>query len=113
MMRVVLSPQTAIDLEETGDYIARDNPRHAVTFIAEIQSKCLRLGHAPSIGTARPELGEGVRMLPHGRYLIFYRDCASTEKSLAQLFLKPHLDERLVRNVARVRGHLDGIQQVL
>jgi len=73
----------------------------------------MKLGHAPSIGTARPELGEGVRMLPHGRYLIFYRDCVQAEKSLAQLFLKPHLDERLVRNVARVRGHLDGIQQVL
>ena len=78
MMRVVLSPQTVIDLEEIGDYIARDNPRHAVTFIAEIQAKCHKLGHAPSIGTARPELGEGVRMLPHGSYLIFYREHETT-----------------------------------
>jgi toxin ParE1/3/4 len=71
--RVVLSPQTERDLEEIGDYIARDNPRRAVTFIAEVKSKCLSLGHAPGIGAPRPELGEGVRMLPHGRYLIFYR----------------------------------------
>lgn len=72
-MRVVVSPQTVLDLEEIGDYIARDNPRRAVTCIDEIQAKCLRLGEAPEIGTARPELGEGVRVLPHGRYLIFYR----------------------------------------
>ena len=44
-----------------------------MTFIGEIQAKCLRLGQTPEIGTARPELGEGVRMLPHGHYLIFYR----------------------------------------
>lgn len=38
----------------------------------------MKLGHAPSIGTARPELGEGVRMLPHGRCLIFYREHETT-----------------------------------
>ena len=32
------------------------------------------LGHAPGIGTARPELGKGIRLLPHGRYFIFYRE---------------------------------------
>ena len=31
-------------------------------------------GRAPGIGTARSELGEGIRMWPHGRYLIFYRE---------------------------------------
>jgi toxin ParE1/3/4 len=73
-MRVVLSPQTEIDLEEVGDYIALDNPRRAVTFIAELQTKCEKIGTAHGIGTARPELGNGIRMLPHGKYLIFYRE---------------------------------------
>jgi toxin ParE1/3/4 len=41
----------------------------------------MKLGHAPSIGTARPELGEGVRMLPHGHYLIFYREHEPTLRS--------------------------------
>lgn len=31
------------------------------------------LSRAPGIGTTRPELGDGIRMLPHGRYLIIYR----------------------------------------
>ena len=38
-----------------------------------MKSKCRALGHAPGSGAARPELGDGIRMLTHGRYLIFYR----------------------------------------
>ncbi len=77
-MRVVLSPQAASDLEEIGDYIARDNPRRAVTFIAELQASCIKLGQAPGLGPVRPDVGEGVRMLAHGRYLIFYREQGTT-----------------------------------
>jgi toxin ParE1/3/4 len=77
-MHVVLAPQTESDLEEIGDRIALRNPLRAVTFIADIKTKCMKLGHAPGIGTARPELGEGIRMLPHGRYLIFYREHEAT-----------------------------------
>ena len=54
-------------------FIAQDNPARAVTFVDELEGKCDALGAFPGIGTLRPELGEGVRMLPHGRYLIFYR----------------------------------------
>jgi len=38
----------------------------------------MKLGHAPSLGKARPKLGGGVRMRPHGRYLIFYREHETT-----------------------------------
>ena len=73
-MRVVLSTLAEADLEEIGDFVALGNPRRAVTFIGEVRAKCQRLGQAPGLCTARPELGNGVRMLPHGRYLIFYRE---------------------------------------
>ena len=46
----------------------------APSFVDELEAKCLRLGQVSGIGTARPELGDGLRMLPHGNYLIFYRD---------------------------------------
>ena len=55
-------------------FIAQDNPARALTFVDELESKCDTLGSAPGIGTARPDLGEGIRVLPHGRYLIFYRE---------------------------------------
>lgn len=73
-MRVVLSPQAGVDLEEIGDYIARENPARAQTFIREIKVKCLGLAHAAGVGAPRPELGEGIRMLTHGRYRTFYRE---------------------------------------
>ncbi len=58
---------------DIASFIARDNPTRALTFVDELQDKCEALCMAPGIGTARHELGEGISMLPYGRYLIFYR----------------------------------------
>lgn len=73
-MKVSFSPAAQDDLLEIALYIAQDNPARAATFVEELEGKCMLLGTASGIGTARPELGQGVRMLPHGRYLIFYRE---------------------------------------
>ena len=73
-MRVTFSPAAQTDLMDIAIFIAQDNPNRALTFVDELQGKCDALGGAPGIGTSRPELGEGIRMLPHGRYLIFYRE---------------------------------------
>tara|TARA_R110002051_G_scaffold315152_1_gene393151 strand:- start:65674 stop:65928 length:255 start_codon:yes stop_codon:yes gene_type:complete len=62
-----------VDLEEIGDYIALDNPLRAMSFIAELRSACARLSVFPEAAPLRPDLGEGIRGQPHGRYLIFYR----------------------------------------
>ena len=73
-MTATFSPAAEEDLLDIAVFIAQDNPARALTFVDELESKCDALGHAPGIGTSRPELGDGVRMLPHGRYLIFYRE---------------------------------------
>ena len=73
-MTATFSPAAEEDLLDIAVFIARDNPARALTFVDELESKCDALGRAPGIGTSRPELGDGVRMLPHGRYLIFYRE---------------------------------------
>ena len=54
-------------------FIAQDNPARALTFADELEQKCDALGRRPGIGTPKSELGDGICMLPHGRYLIFYR----------------------------------------
>jgi toxin ParE1/3/4 len=59
---------------EIAAYIAQDNPTRALTFVDELENRCGAIGNAPGIGTARPELGDGIGMFPHGRYLIFYRE---------------------------------------
>jgi len=73
-VRIAFSPAAETDLMDIAIFIAQDNPNRALTFVDELQGKCDALGGAPGIGTSRPELGEGIRMLPHGRYLIFYRE---------------------------------------
>lgn len=73
-MKVTFSPAAETDLMDIAMFIAQDNPKRALGFVDELEGKCNALGGAPGIGTSRPELGEGIRMLPHGRYLIFYRE---------------------------------------
>jgi toxin ParE1/3/4 len=73
-VKVSFSPAARDDLIEIAVYIAQDNPTRALTFVDELEDRCIDLGNAPGIGTARPELGKGIRLLPHGRYLIFYRE---------------------------------------
>ena len=73
-MKVTFSPAAETDLMDIAIFIAQDNPTRGLTFVDELERKCDALGGAPGIGTSRPELGDGIRMLPHGRYLILYRE---------------------------------------
>ena len=71
-MKCIFSVIAEIDLEEIGDYIARDNPERAVSFIMGIREQCSNMTNYPEAAPLRPELGKGIRMLPFGHYLIFY-----------------------------------------
>jgi toxin ParE1/3/4 len=71
-VRVVLSNQAAVDLEEIGDYIAADNPVRALSFVRELRDHFHRIAKAPLAYAQRPELGDGVRSCTHGNYLILF-----------------------------------------
>ena len=71
-MRVSISPLAERDLEAIGDYIADDNPVHAVRFVAELRDQCAAIAKAPQAYRLRPELGEGLRSCAHGNYTIFF-----------------------------------------
>jgi toxin ParE1/3/4 len=71
-MRFRFSRRAEVDIEEIGDFIARDNPRRAVTYVAELRERCRRLAEFPEAAPARDEHGENVRMAVFGRYLILY-----------------------------------------
>lgn len=72
-MTLRFSPAAQADLEDIAEFIAQDNPTRALIFVDELAAKCHTLDAAPGIGTMRPGLGEGVRMLTHGRDLIVHR----------------------------------------
>ena len=71
-MKVIFSPRSEEDLEEVADFIARDSPRRAIRFIAEIRATCEKLADAPFGHELQPQLQAGIRRAVHGRYLIFY-----------------------------------------
>ena len=71
-MRYELSPQAEIDLREIGDYIARDNPQRAASFVGELLAHSQRIAEHPEAYPARPELSEGLRSCVHERYVIFF-----------------------------------------
>jgi toxin ParE1/3/4 len=71
-MKVLFSPRAETDLEEITDFIARDSPRRAISFIADIRMTCEKLVDAPSGYELQPQLDPGIRRTVHGRYLIFY-----------------------------------------
>jgi len=71
---LLLSPRAAADLEEIADYIARDNPARAATFVAELEAKCRAVAETPELYPARTDLAPGLRTAVHRRYLVLYRD---------------------------------------
>jgi toxin ParE1/3/4 len=77
--RLLLSPRAAADLEEIADYIARDNPIRAASFVAELEAECWAVAVSPELYPARADLALGLRMAVHGRYLVLYRDLPGEE----------------------------------
>jgi toxin ParE1/3/4 len=71
-MRITFSPRSVLDLEEIGDYIARDNPQRAVTFLGELEEHCHRIRLSPLAFPLREDLAPTLRMAPHGNYVIFF-----------------------------------------
>jgi toxin ParE1/3/4 len=71
-MRFRFSRRAEIDIAEIGDYIVRDNPQRALSFVAELRGRCRALVDFPEAYPLRQEFGEGVRLAIHGSYLIMY-----------------------------------------
>lgn len=73
-MIVELTAAAEADLEVIGDYIARDNPLRAASFVRELYRSCLDIADMPEVWPVVPRYEHhGIRRRIHGRYLIFYR----------------------------------------
>lgn len=61
------------DLEDIWFYIARDDRHAADRVVIAIDALCVKFSDAPEAGRLRSDLGQGVRQVACGRYVIFYR----------------------------------------
>ncbi len=66
-MRFRFSRLAENDIEEIGDFITRDNPIRAISFIHELRTRCRKLVEFPEAAPIRATLGDGVRVVVFGR----------------------------------------------
>jgi toxin ParE1/3/4 len=76
-MRCKYSAVALDDLMDIARYIARDNPQRARSFATELRVSCSGLARQPGMGRLRPDLGVGVRLFPHGNYVILFSALSS------------------------------------
>lgn len=73
MTRLIFSPGSESDLEEIGDFIAKDNPDIAISFVERLRRRCRDLVPFPMAGRKRDEIRPGYRSVTEGDYIIIYR----------------------------------------
>jgi len=71
-MQLSFSPKAADDLEEIADYISRDNPFRAISFLYELESHCQKITEMPGVYPLREDLAPEIRMAVHKNYLILF-----------------------------------------
>jgi toxin ParE1/3/4 len=70
--RFRFSKRAESDIEAIGDFIARDNPTRALSFVSELRSHCRTIADFPRAYPVRAEFGRSVRLAVFGNYLVFY-----------------------------------------
>lgn len=74
-MRCIFTLAAEADLEAIGDYIAKDNPARARSFVRELRKRCRQLREFPNAYPLRAELAEVapyVRVMMFRHYLVCY-----------------------------------------
>jgi len=73
-MKVRFTTEANADLQQIGDYIAKDNPSRALSFVDELEQKCLTIAASSKAFPLVPRYEQhGIRRRVHRSYLIFYR----------------------------------------
>jgi toxin ParE1/3/4 len=73
MNRFRVAPLARSDLDEIHDYIARDKPKAAQSWLDRTMAKFALLAANPTMGQARDELRPNLRCVSQGNYIIFFR----------------------------------------
>ncbi|MBO9517053.1 MAG: type II toxin-antitoxin system RelE/ParE family toxin [Porphyrobacter sp.] len=60
-------------MDAVADFIRRDNPARAESFVEEISRKIEMIAERPLSFPARPDLGPEIRSGLHGSYLIIFQ----------------------------------------
>lgn len=70
---IEIKRQAVDDLREIGDYISKDNPERAESYVNELLERMAWVGENPRLYPVRLQWKTGLRIANHGRYHILYR----------------------------------------
>jgi len=71
--QLIFSPHAEADLEAILEYIAKDKPIAAISFVEKLREKCFVLAANPELGELRPDLAENLRCFSFRNYVNFHR----------------------------------------
>lgn len=78
-MKLVFSDSASHELEAIGDWIAKESPTRALSFVSELRDSCVGILSFPDACPLVPRYEiYGIRRKVHGNYLIFYCVTADT-----------------------------------
>lgn len=92
-MPVTFTRAARTDLKFIALYIGKDSPKRAKSFVMELEAKSLALNDYPISGADRSHICDGLRVLPHGHYNIFYRTLSDRVEITRILHSARHIDE--------------------
>ena len=82
-MRVRITPSAEADLVSIGEWISRDNPARAITFLDELRRVCGRLADdALAYPVVDRYARAGIRRRSYKRYIVLYRSDAEVVEIL-------------------------------
>ncbi|MGI3899841.1 MAG: type II toxin-antitoxin system RelE/ParE family toxin [Janthinobacterium lividum] len=73
----ISKPATA-DLGDIRDWIAKGDPKRAVSYLEELDALFGRISVRPLIGRPREEIGRGGRSIVHHSHVVFYRQVGTS-----------------------------------
>jgi toxin ParE1/3/4 len=74
MAKMRFTRRAEADLDEISEYTRQNwSVVQERTYLAEIESCCIRLAASPLLGRACDEVRPGLRRMEQGRHVIFYR----------------------------------------
>jgi len=72
-MKLSISSVAENDIEQIGDYIAKDNPRRALNFVKTLYKQCEKIVQSPLLYRLHPELDKNIRACIYRKYIIFFQ----------------------------------------
>lgn len=71
--RARISARAEADIRSIAAWIARDSEQSALKWADDLHEKIMAMADTPGIGTDRSYLRRGLRSVPFGNYLIFFK----------------------------------------